>query len=352
MVKGKVADQINIVREQMRANFSNKPEAKKMVPMEERGRIAEENISKTSHDAAPDSSKLAQETNAPAVAAQSPDRTVQSVLLELLDDSIHQNRLTYPELEIEALSLTMKDGQLQPLRVVKKEGGRFEILAGHRRKRAAQLLEWTVIDCIVVERTLVEAALDVIVDNETHQGLGDFERAKGYRHLISLGVSQADLARQIGVDRSLISHRMRFFSLPAPILATLEKSPSCMSYLWVPKLLAILNKFPTLVDFAVQGLEKVALGKELGGWEMGTLISELARKAATSDGLSGRISKTDRLSVTNEDNIQVMTVQKDAVRPGVYEIRLSDPKLFDSEAFTHVLAEHLKTLSLEPVAKT
>jgi ParB/RepB/Spo0J family partition protein len=316
----KNADQIDNVRALLAANYKAPSPAKPIIPFEERSRIAEESIEGQS------------------TPLESPSGAVK-ISIALLDDSIHQNRLAYPEDEIEALAETMRAGQLTPLRVRRKLDGRIEILAGHRRKRAAEFLGWKFIECLVVVRSEKEAAFDVIVENETHQALSDFERAKGYRHLVELGVSQAELGRKIGVNRSLITNRMRFFALPAPVLAAIETHPTCMSHRWVPGLVDILKDRKDLFDLAVSGIEKVAAGKDGGGWTMQTLVNELKKQAAANKNI---VDKPVKLSITNNQNQEILTVQRDTKRAGVYEIRITAPHPFSQDVLEQHLVKSLK----------
>lgn len=316
----KNADQIDNVRALLAANYKAPSHAKPIIPFEERSRIAEQSIESQS------------------IPLESPMGVVK-ISLALLDDSVHQNRLTYPEDEIEALAETMRAGQLTPLRVQWKLDGRIEILAGHRRKRAAEFLGWELIDCLVVVRSEKEAAFDVIVENETHQALSDFERAKGYKHLVELGVSQAELGRQIGVNRSLITNRMRFFALPEQVLAAIEAHPTCMSHRWVPMLLDVLKDRQDLFHFAVSGIEKVASGKDNGGWTMQTLINELKKQAA---GHKYTADKPVKLSITNGQNQEILTIQRDTKRAGVYEIRITAPHSFSQDELEQHLVKSLK----------
>ena len=315
----KSADQIDKVRALLAENYAKGPQVKPIVPFEDRSRIAEQTIKERA-----DSIDQA--------------KAVVKIALGLLDDSVHQNRLLYADDEMEALTETMRSGQLTPLRVRPKPEGRFEILAGHRRKRAAACLGWQAVDCIVVERSEKEAALDVIVDNETHQGLSDFERAKGYKRLVELGISQAELGRQIGINRSLITRRLKFFELPAPIQAALELYPNCMSNRWIPGLLEVLQDREDLVEFVVQGIPKVNAQDGIG-WTMQTLMNDLKRRA------SGKRSTTERpskLSITNEQNQEILTIQRDAKRPGVYEIRVTEAHSFAPDELEQHLVKALK----------
>lgn len=317
----KKADQIDSVRALLEANYSKQPPAKPKVSFDERSRIAESSIST---QAVPQASLV----------------SIVRINVSLLDDSTHQNRLIYPDDEIEALAETMRSGLLTPLRVQRKADGRFEILAGHRRKRAAKLLGWDVLDCIVVVRTDTEAALDVVIENETHQGLSDYERAKGYRHLVQLGVSQAELARQIGVNRSLINNRLKFFALPSPLLLVLEKYPACTSQRWIPEILELIKDREELITAAAENLEKVALGGHEGNkWTMQTLINDLKKKRADPKAAT---YKPIKLSITNNQNKEILTIQRDAKRAGVYEIRILAAHSFNPEEFEQHLIKSMK----------
>lgn len=114
-------------------------------------------------------------------------------------------------------------GIIQPL-LVRRRGGLFELVAGERRWRAAQMAGLTRIPAIVrdiPDERLLELAL---IENIQRQELNPIEEANAYKRLIeSLNLTQDDVAQRIGRDRSFITNYLRILKLPTEIQVLLEK---------------------------------------------------------------------------------------------------------------------------------
>ena len=132
-----------------------------------------------------------------------------------------QPRKEFPAAELAELAQSIKEnGLLQPL-VVRPAAGRldrFELVAGERRLRAVTELQWNDVSVIVKEvddETLLVLAL---VENLQREALNPVEEAEGYRMLAdSFGMTQAQIARSVGKDRSTVANLMRLLRLPPSI---------------------------------------------------------------------------------------------------------------------------------------
>jgi ParB family chromosome partitioning protein len=105
-------------------------------------------------------------------------------------------------------------GLLQPV-VVRPRNGKYELIAGERRWRAAQRLNWTKIPAIVKEvddPTLLTLAL---VENLQRDELTAIDEAAGYQRLSAeFNLAQAEIARLVGRNRSTVTNRLRLLKLP------------------------------------------------------------------------------------------------------------------------------------------
>ena len=191
--------------------------------------------------------------------------------IRLLDDSPDQYRLVYPKDEIEELAMLLKAGQTTPIRVRPKANGRFEIITGHRRTRAAPIAGLTHLLAMVVEVDDIRAAIELMVDNEAQEGVGDFERAKGYQTLVSKGLTQNEVAEAMGINKSLVSKRLSFLKLPSPVIEALATYPRAYSWNTVEKILPLLNETPELTQFAAEGTHRVGTGE----WSHQTFIAQM-----------------------------------------------------------------------------
>lgn len=147
----------------------------------------------------------------------SPDRTLP---IEFVSRSPKNPRRHFDEAELQDLAGSIRQhGIVQPVVVRTIAGGnRFEIIAGERRWRAAQLaglVEIPVIIRDVDDRTALELA---IVENVQRADLNPLEEALGYDQLIAEhGYTQNDLGEIIGKSRSHVANSLRLLKLPEPV---------------------------------------------------------------------------------------------------------------------------------------
>lgn len=113
-------------------------------------------------------------------------------------------------------------GVVQPVIVRKVEDG-YELIAGERRWRAAQKAGFTVIPAIVRAASDVESLEIALVENVVRQQLNPVDEAYALRVLLEdLGVTQENLAAQVGKSRSAIANKIRLLDLPAGIQESLS----------------------------------------------------------------------------------------------------------------------------------
>jgi ParB family chromosome partitioning protein len=149
-----------------------------------------------------------------------------TVPIEHLRPSSLQPRRHFGEDELTALAESVRaKGVMQPLLVrrVPAEDDRYEIIAGERRWRAAQMAgchELPVVVYALSDREALEVAL---LENVQRQDLTSLEEAEGYRRLLDeFGHTQDELARTLGKSRSHIANLIRLLDLPAALRAMLE----------------------------------------------------------------------------------------------------------------------------------
>jgi ParB family chromosome partitioning protein len=125
-----------------------------------------------------------------------------------------------PEALQELAASIRAQGVLQPIVVRKSAGGTpFELVAGERRWRAAQLAQLHEIPAIVRELSDDEALEIGLVENLQRQDLGPIEEAQAYRRLIDeLGHTQEEVAKALGKSRSHIANQVRLLELPQAVV--------------------------------------------------------------------------------------------------------------------------------------
>ncbi len=146
--------------------------------------------------------------------------------VEFLSPSPYQPRRIFNEENLEELASSIRErGIVQPIlvRSNSSEPGRYEIVAGERRWRAAQLAQLHEVPVVVHELT-DEGVLEVaLVENIQRTDLNPLEEALGYQKLIKeFNHTQESLAKVVGKSRSYVANSLRLLTLPDEVLNLIE----------------------------------------------------------------------------------------------------------------------------------
>ncbi|WP_317855056.1 nucleoid occlusion protein [Chakrabartyella piscis] len=116
---------------------------------------------------------------------------------------------------LEELSKSIADyGVLQPISVRKMTGGYYELVAGERRLRGADMAGLTEIPAIVLDITDQDSAILAFIENLQRQNLSFLEEAEGYRNMIEdYGLTQTELAKKLSKSQSAIANKLRVLKL-------------------------------------------------------------------------------------------------------------------------------------------
>lgn len=166
-------------------------------------------------------------------------------------DNVHPNKnqpREYFDTEtLEELAVSIKqNGIISPILVRKLNNGKFEIIAGERRYRAAKKARLDIIPVIVKEVDDTNALELSIIENIQRQNLNIIEEAKAYQTLINkYGHTQKDVENIIGKSRSHIANILRLLSLPAKVIEVLKSGKITMGH---AKILVGKENIEQLVD--------------------------------------------------------------------------------------------------------
>lgn len=157
------------------------------------------------------------------IVSSSGREAIQEIKITDIDPNTDQPRKRFDEQRIMELAQSIKQhGVVQPI-IVKPNNGRYVIVVGERRWRAARLAGLTHIPAIVRDverRELVELAL---IENLQREDLNPIEEAQGIRQLIEeYGLTQEQVAERIGWSRSAVANALRLLSLSDEIKGYLE----------------------------------------------------------------------------------------------------------------------------------
>ena len=115
-------------------------------------------------------------------------------------------------------------GILQPLSVRRKGGGRYELIAGERRLRAAMICGLEQVPCLVLEVSRESSCLLSLIENLQRRDLDFWEEAKALERLTTVyGLSQEEAAAKVGKSQSAVANKLRLLRLPQEVLAMLRK---------------------------------------------------------------------------------------------------------------------------------
>ena len=135
--------------------------------------------------------------------------------LTLIQANPYQPRTNFDEAEIADLCDSIRThGILQPI-VVRKVDSGFQIIAGERRFRAAQLASWESVPVQIREVDDRQMAELAIVENVQRKDLNALEKAASFqRYLQEYGCTQEELAGRVNIDRSTVANLIRLLELP------------------------------------------------------------------------------------------------------------------------------------------
>lgn len=161
---------------------------------------------------------VADDFNSDAASNQEAPNDILNLSVYEIEDNPFQPRRVFSEPEIASLAESLKEHDiLQPI-LVRIVDGRYQLISGERRLRAAIKANWQTIPARVREaddRLVSELA---IVENLQRKDLNPIEKALSFRrYLDEHGSTQEELANRLKIDRSTIANLMRLLELPQPI---------------------------------------------------------------------------------------------------------------------------------------
>lgn len=170
------------------------------------------------------SALMADVSETETVAAQGPAAADQMIPIERISPNPDQPRKQFVQDDLDDLAASIKEkGVLQPLIVRARGEGNYEIVAGERRWRAAQMAQLHTLPVIVRDFTDIEVLEVAIIENIQRADLNAAEEAAGYKQLMDkFGHTQEKMAEALGKSRSHIANLLRLLNLPASVLELLR----------------------------------------------------------------------------------------------------------------------------------
>lgn len=138
----------------------------------------------------------------------------------------YQPRKVFEDKCLEELADSIRaNGILQPVIVRQIDNGLYELIAGERRWRAAQIVGLKKIPVMVKDITDERSLEIALIENLQREDLNPIEAAQGYQRLLKeFNLSQEEIAKRVGKDRSTVSNYLRLLTLPEKIKDYLSSS--------------------------------------------------------------------------------------------------------------------------------
>lgn len=217
-----------------------------------------------------------------------PENRIWHISIDKLVPGIYQPRKHFNKENIEELAASIKEnGVIQPLTARKRAAGGYEIIAGERRWRAAQVAGLHEVPVIIKNITDTEALQLAIIENVQREDLDPMEEAEAYQRLMQeFSLSQQQVSEKVGKERSTIANALRLIALPNEIKDMVSKKILSVGHAKV--LMAVVHKNEQIK------LAKNAIEKQLSVRSLESMIKNI-NSAQNHEAVAGAKSGGDPL---------------------------------------------------------
>ncbi|HOW16189.1 MAG TPA: ParB/RepB/Spo0J family partition protein [bacterium] len=246
--------------------------------------------------------------------------------IDKLIASSQQPRQRFAQEEINELSESIKEnGLIQPILVRKRGNDTYEIIAGERRWRASKQAGLREVPVIFKEMSDKATLLTALIENIQRADLNAIEEGRAYKQLIDeYNMTQEDVSRKVGKDRSTVTNCLRLLKLPDNIQKDIETGRISVGH---AKLLCSLDNDQYRNKVAQQIVEK-----DLSVRDTESLINKLK----TPPRKVSNINKKEDLFNSIEDNLRQKFHTKVNIK-GSYEKGSFVIEYFNKEDFERIL---------------
>ena len=236
------------------------------------------------------------------------------VSVDLIDPNPFQPRKDFNSVELNELSRSIKaKGVLQPLSVRSGVNGRFDLIAGERRLRAARAAGLSEVPVYILsvdtDVDLVEIAL---IENIQREDLNPLEQAEAFALLHSkFDLKQEEIAKRVGMSRPAVANFLRILKLPDEIKASLREGKISMGH--ARSLLALPQ--PALMQKLWKNIIRLELSVRQTEAEVQALSGQTPKKGRAPDaGGSGPAPGIPKTSFLNHVEVELLTLLSTKVR--------------------------------------
>lgn len=160
----------------------------------------------------------------PFLGKKSQKNKIEKIKTDKIVPNPHQPRSEFSQENLQKLAESIKNfGIIQPLIVSEKEG-KYQLIAGERRLRAAKLIDLEQVPAIVNNYKEEEVAEISLVENIQRQDLNFLDEALAYYSIMNkFDINQTEMAKKVGKSQATIANKLRILKLPEEILALIRK---------------------------------------------------------------------------------------------------------------------------------
>ena len=272
---------------------------------------------------------VSQTEGEPQHSASDANKQVRSIPIDQIRPCALQPRKNFSKDALQELADSIREqGIVQPL-IVRAQGDHFELIAGERRWRAAQLVELTEVPIVVRQaddRNVLELAL---IENLQRENLNPLEEALGYEQLIAqFGLTQEEASTKVGKSRTVIANALRLLKLPEEIRNYLRDARISVGHAKVILSLSRAEEQKLATERVIKGGFSVRQTEDL--------VATLQKKtgvASSSKGRSGTTAREDANTASIQQRLQERFGTKVQIRykqgKGSVEIRFFDDADFE-----------------------
>lgn len=265
-------------------------------------------------------------------------QSIVELALDMVDDSPYQPRFKYDASKLDQLAQSLADARQKEPVIVRRKGARYELISGHRRKRAARNLGWEQIKAVVVDMDDDAAEQATIVANESREDLHDFERAHAFRRAREArwcGPTQEEIARFYGHAQGTVSKCLAMLDMPDAYQVMFSERPDLFSANGAAEIRKLLDEHPKEADLVLEAARRVYRGdaheKGIKAW-----VEQMIKQRA------GLLEKGSWVVATNRAGKPVFS-SKAAGKAITVRIE----QKVDSEKVHRAIAELLRTMAQE-----
>lgn len=177
-----------------------------------------------------------------------------NIPMEFINVTGNNPRKVFDQEALEELKVSiLAHGILEPL-IVRTVTGGYELIAGERRYRAAQQLEFHTVPCVVRELDDKEAKEVRLLENLQRQDLSPIEEASAIKEILADGLTQQELAKKLGKSQTWISQRIKLLDMPGDVVDLIISGAITPKHALA---LSPIAQYPKLMESAVDRLAQL-----------------------------------------------------------------------------------------------